>query len=131
MRMAVVGKGGTVENIIEAPHDFEPGPEKRLIAAESKVQIGWQWGPDGFSMPPVQQDDAACVSDLQFRKALSLLGLREKTEELVEKGSQDMRDYWDRALEIDRHSPMVIEAARALGQSDAQLDEVFQLASTL
>ncbi len=131
MRMAIIDIGGTVENIIEADPSFDPGPGGQLISADSFVDIGWRWDGKIFNAALAAPKNVTCVSDLQFRRALSQLGLREKTETLVAKGSQDLKDFWDRALEIDRNSPMVVEAARALGQSDAQLDQLFEIASTL
>ena len=84
-----------------------------------------------FHPPANKQEPALKVSDLQFRRALTVLGLRDQAETLVANGSRDIQDYWDRSLTIERHSSLIAEAARALGKSELEIDALFDLAATL
>ena len=60
-----------------------------------------------------------------------MLELRAAAEAIVAGGSQGLRDYWDRAVVIHRAHPLVGEAAKALGKSNAEIDDLFRLAATL
>ncbi len=131
MRLAIVNATGDVENIIEAPEDFDPGGSTRVVPADGGVGLGWRWDGRTFVMPAVQPPPPDSVTDLQFRLALNALGLREAAEAIVQQGSQGLRDYWERALEIHRRHPFVAEAAKALQKSDTEIDALFALASTM
>lgn len=59
------------------------------------------------------------------RKALNAAGLRQAVENAVAAASQDIKDDWEYAATIRRHSPTVMALSAALGLSDAQLDALF------
>jgi hypothetical protein len=71
------------------------------------------------------------VTPRQIRLALSMVGLRASVEAGVAAGTQEMKDTWEYSTEFQRSNPMIISMASALGQSSAQLDQLFALASTL
>lgn len=71
------------------------------------------------------------VSDLQFRLALNASGLREAAEAYVEAAGQDVKDWWDRSVTIDRKSSMIEAARVAMGRSAAEMDALFALARSV
>lgn len=131
MRMAIVTPEGKVANIIEADAEFDPGAGLLMIPAQGAVSPGWTWDGNRFAAPEPEQSVPEKVTDLQFRLALSMLGLRDAAEKIVEDGSPDIRDYWDRAVAIHRGHPFVVQAARALKKSEAEIDDLFRLAAGL
>ena len=131
MRMALVSSNGDIVNIIEADAGFDPGSGLKAVPADGPVSTGWIWKDGGFISPDLKQEAPAAVSDLQFRLALNASGLRDQAELVISAGSQGLRDYWDRAIEIHRDHPFVVEAARALGKSGQEVDELFRLAAQL
>jgi len=73
----------------------------------------------------------ATVSPRQIRLALNQLGLRATVEQAVASGSQDLRDWWEYALDIERNNALVIGMAGQLGITEQQIDELFRLAAAL
>jgi hypothetical protein len=57
--------------------------------------------------------------------------LRAAAESVIANGSQGLRDYWDRSLQIHRDHPFIAEAANALGKSNQEIDDLFILAADL
>jgi len=83
----------------------------------------------GEDIPPKPVADK--VSPRQIRLALTAAGLRATVENAVKAGSQDLKDWWEYALEIERHHPMIESMGAQLGQSPAQIDALFDLAASL
>ena len=131
MQLALIDDLGNVINVIEASEGFDPGARVMAMPATGGVGPGWRWQDDTFHPPPNKLAPALKVSDLQFRRALTVLGLRDQAEALVANGSRDIQDYWDRSLTIERHSSLVTKAAQALGKSESEIDALFDLAATL
>ncbi len=73
----------------------------------------------------------ASVSPRQIRLALTAAGLRATVETAVKAGSQDLKDWWEYALEIERHHPMIEAMGAQLGQTPEQIDALFNLAGSL
>jgi hypothetical protein len=71
------------------------------------------------------------VTDLQFRLALNQLGLREAADTYINSASQDVKDWWDRALNFQFTNPMLQAAMTALGKTQNDLEQLFKLAKTL
>lgn len=84
---------------------------------------------DVLRNPPA--DAVLSCTDLQFRLALNQLGLRESVEAYAATASQDVRDWWERATTIHADNAMLIEAASALGKTQADIDAVISLGKTL
>ena len=76
---------------------------------------------------PVQQS----VTPRQIRLALNASGLRSAVENAVKSGDQDLKDWWEYALEIERHHPLIEAMGAALGKSSDDLDNLWRLAATL
>lgn len=66
------------------------------------------------------------LSAVQIRLLLTHKGLRQQVEELISNsGSQEIKDYWEYSVTIERNHPLLIEIAHILGLSDSQLDDYF------
>lgn len=71
------------------------------------------------------------VTPRQIRQALTAAGLRAQIEAGVAAADQDTRDWWEFATSFESDHPMVLTMCSALGISDEQRGQVFQLAATL
>lgn len=113
-------------------------PEQReqfeaFIAANPQHRI-WH---DGAVMRVYTGDDLPVepavnsVTPRQIRLALNQTGLRSTVEQAVAGGSQDLKDWWEYALDIERDNALVVGMAAQLGITEQQLDDLFRLAATL
>lgn len=84
--------------------------------------------PTPYAPPAVPQ---TIVSPRQIRLALTQLGYRTQVENAVKAGDQTLQDNWQFASQFDRNNSLVTDVAKALGVSDAQLDELWNLAAKL
>lgn len=75
--------------------------------------------------PPIR------VTPWQFRKALNELGLRQQVEDAVAAADQDIKDGWEYATEIVRTDPLVVMMGEQMEKTEAELDQIFELAETL
>ena len=83
----------------------------------------------GEDIPP--QPVPEVVTPRQIRLALTQLGLRQTVEQAVAAGSQDLKDWWEYALDIERDHPLIEAMAQQLGITGEQVDGLFQLAASL
>lgn len=74
---------------------------------------------------------ALSITPRQIRLHLNATGLRQAVEDYVAASSQDIKDWWEFSLSIERNSPLLIGAASALGLTPEQLDQFFIEASKL
>ncbi len=77
--------------------------------------------------PPVP----ASVTPLQIRKALRHVGLKEAVDAMLANVPEEVAEEWEYATAIDRHNSTLLAAARGLGMSDEQVDDLFRLAASL
>lgn len=77
------------------------------------------------------QQSLVPVSPRQIRQALTRSNLRTAVESAIASGDQDTKDWWEFATQFERQHPMVVAMGKALNQTDAQLDQLWQLAATL
>lgn len=106
-----------------------------VAGAEFSFTAGWPQEQalstiEGMS-PEIVQSTVLSCSDLQFRLSLNQMGLRAAVDSYVAGASQDVRDWWDRATTIHSNNPMLIDAATALGKTQADIDAVIALGQTL
>jgi len=80
---------------------------------------------DPVVVPPI------VVSPRQIRQALNAMYLRSRVEAAVSAGNQDLKDWWEFATQFEENHPMVKGMAQQLEVSDAELHNLFVLASTL
>lgn len=71
------------------------------------------------------------VSPRQIRQALTAAGLRSSVEAVVAGGDQDMKDWWEFSISIERRHPLVVAMATSLGVTERQLDDLFTAAGAL
>jgi hypothetical protein len=71
------------------------------------------------------------ISPRQIRMALTQMNLRSAVESAIAAGDQDLRDWYEFSTYFDRNHPQVIAMAQALNVTDAQLDALWELGSTL
>lgn len=78
------------------------------------------------------REDLACTP-WQLRKALNALGLRQQVEDYIATPDtpQDVKDGWEFASEFKRTDALVTSAGAALGKSEAEMDQLFELAVSL
>jgi hypothetical protein len=67
----------------------------------------------------------------QARLALSSVSLYATVEGAISQASDEARIEWEYASTIERLSPLITELQPVLGLTDAQLDDLFDLAVTL
>lgn len=65
----------------------------------------------------------------QFKRALTAMGLRDAVETAIAAADYDTKDMWN-ATTFRRTNPRIIAMAASLGQSDDDLDALFDLALT-
>ena len=97
---------------------------------EAGFFICYQVG-DALPAPLVFAPESVSVSPRQIRLALTATGLCTTVENAVKAGSQDLKDWWEYALEIERHHPLIEAMGAALGKSSDDLDNLWRLAATL
>lgn len=99
-----------------------------------KVANGYAVYVRGDVVPELSQSQSnvpAVVTPRQIRLALNAAGLRETVEQAVAAGSQDLEDWWEYSLDIERKNPLIISMAAALNITEQQLDSLFIAAATL
>lgn len=82
--------------------------------------------------PPVLPEPPISVTPWQFRKALNSQNLRQTVEDAVTASTdQNLKDGWEFATQFVRNDPFVVSMGAALGKTDAEMDGLFELASSL
>ncbi|WFP51439.1 hypothetical protein PL263_05260 [Methylomonas sp. EFPC3] len=71
------------------------------------------------------------VDAWRILRALTVLGWRDDVESLISGSSQDVKDMYTRAPVFRRLSPFVELVAAAMNKTDAEVDELFELAATI
>lgn len=82
-------------------------------------------------LPPPPAPTPLSVSPRQMRQALSQANLRAEVETAVAAGNQDLKDWWEYATSFVENHPQVVTMAQQLNISDAELHDLFVLASSL
>ena len=71
------------------------------------------------------------LSPAQVRLVLDQFGLLSQVEAAVVAGSKKLKLEWEFRTEFARDNPTLIGMATALGMTDAQLDQMFEIGITL
>lgn len=93
--------------------------------------VGDLWDGAVFSSPPPPPPVVLTCTPWQMRKALNNLGLRAAVESYVATADQTTKDGWEFATEFREDDAFVTAAQAALGMTDADRTNLFQLAVTL
>ena len=119
--------------ITEFEYPAEREQFEAFIAAnpDHVLEIDGKWmrvltGADKPALPVPES-----VTPRQIRLALNASGFRQTVEQAVAAGSQDLRDWWEYALDIERNHQLIESMATQLGIAEQQLDDLFRLAATL
>lgn len=101
-----------------------------------------QTGPDAFlhyafdeEVPSTgafwEKPASVVLTPRQFLQALTKAGLRAAVEAAVAAGSQDLKDWYNRATEFESTHPVLLVMAQTLGKTKADVDALFQMGATL
>lgn len=120
------------KNIPDDAKEITKERRSNLIEAQS---IGARIVSDDNGYPiaetPSQERILTCTS-YQFYRALSQLGFRQEVESaLVASHNQELIDAFVKAPEFRQDHPKVLQMAQALGKTDQQIKELFELAITI
>lgn len=100
----------------------------------SEAQESWRWDGSAIVVNAEalrQIKYSGTVSAFQIRAALNQLNLRDDVEQIVAAGGQNLKDAWAYAPKFNRFNDQVLAMQSALNLTDAQVDELFDLAATL
>ncbi|SFB73993.1 hypothetical protein SAMN05216344_102158 [Polaromonas sp. OV174] len=119
--------------VVQVQPYFETG----FIEAPDGVICGWLWDGDVFTpAPPPPPVIPAAVTRRQARQALLLAGLLADVQpaidaipDPVQRGLAQIE--WDDSQMFERHRPLLIALATALGLDAAALDALFVTAEAL
>jgi hypothetical protein len=106
----------------------ESGLSATIETDSAILPVGLPAGVECAALPPLVPER---VTDLQFRLALNAKGLRAGVEGYVAAASPDVKDWWDRAVSIERENPMIVAAANALAKSPSDIDALFIAAAVI
>lgn len=131
---------GTIERVeVILPLSAVPGfnplnpPQPNTYGVPDEVQVGWVKVGDGFvAPPPVSPSVPVSVSKAQFRLALLAEGLLDDVEAFVMAANDPaLTINWRDRSDFERHHPLVVATATALGKTEAELDALFVAARSL
>ena len=72
------------------------------------------------------------ITPVQARLVMNHQGLRSQVEALINQvDNQDIKDYWEYSLVIERNHPVLNDMTTQLGMTDEQVDALFIEASKL
>ena len=74
--------------------------------------------------------ELACISPRQVRLILLKMDKLEEVEAMVQ-ADKEMQIWWEYSLEIERDNEHIVNAGKALGLSDEEVDTLFLEASKL
>lgn len=94
------------------------------LATEENYREYFNWL-NGGNSPRVIPDK---VTPRQIRLALNMLNLRSTIENAIKNSSQDIKDTWDFATEIDREDPLLKQFQIQLNLTDDMIDSLFETA---
>lgn len=77
----------------------------------------------------IEETKPKVITPLQARLALSQLGIRQQVEDSMLTASQDIKDFYEFALEWKRDNAQMISMATSLGMDSVAIDNFFLLAS--
>lgn len=86
---------------------------------------------DAELLQQIEDAKPKVVTPLQARLALSQLGIRQQVEDSMLTATQDVKDFYEFALEWRRDNTQLIAMATSLGMDSIAIDNFFLLASTL
>lgn len=116
---------------VDHTKNFTEGPPCAVDGVWTQTWVVTEASPEEVAQRLAAMRARMTVSPLQIRRALRQSGLFEAVVAFIASASDDVRDAWEYALQIDRADPLIAGAAQALGVTDEQVDDLFRLAATL
>jgi hypothetical protein len=111
---------------------FSVEPDQHSINSVIDQQLKNRLYEQALANPIVESVNTSACSAWQMRKALNATGLRDAIETAVSaSGDQTVKDGWEYATEFERYDPLVLQFGAALGKTDIEMDELFELARGL
>ena len=117
---------------VHGPHFGVPigGSESSVITPEEFATLNAQWHPATPAAVPVS------VTPRQAKLALLSAGLLDAVEAAIEAIADPATKRvaqieWEYAQEVRRDWPLLNQVAAGMGMTDAQIDDLFNLAATL
>lgn len=95
---------------------------------------GYEWREMTYQTPPEIASPVIVpqvVSRAQFILALLQIGLLDEVEAAIEAADRATQINYKERLEFERGFPLIATMAQVMGKTDAEIDQVFILASTL
>ena len=131
--VAIVDNGVVIAPCAHAAPDWVPDSGQAVPVPDGvDVRQGDLWDGKTFTKPA--PTPAAGCDDLQFRLALSQLGLRTEVELFIANANTDqaIKDWWDRSTFIERSNPLLLACAGMLDPPKTQddIDAVIALGLT-
>ena len=108
--------------------------EAASLGAESLIKDAddtWRCYMPGEIVRQLGPPPPLVVSAWSFRKALNRLGLRAQVDAALMNADQDTKDGWAIATEYWSTDPLILGMTAALGKTEAEMLQVFELAGTL
>lgn len=87
--------------------------------------------PEEIEVRLVEWRRGMVVTPLQLRRALRQQGLADAVAAYVAAQDADTQDAWEYAVEIRRTDALIVQAASALGKTEAEIDDLFRGAAAL
>lgn len=134
--LTVIVRDNVVENIaVPGPKDGPPPAGTKAYPFDGFVAIGWLWN-DGVPVdpnPPSPLPPAvpSQVSAAQMIRALDAKKIYDDVDTAIKNIGGLTSLLWARAPFFARSDPLMVDAAKALGMSDADLDDLFLLAAKM
>ncbi len=126
-RYAII-QDGIVLNVIESDAAFAQSIGAVLAETASPGDL---YANGEFTRPPVTIPVPASVTRGQFKLALLQMDLLDDVEAAIALADRATQINYAERLDFERHHPLVITMAAALGKTDAEVDALFVLAATL
>lgn len=135
MRYVIV-RGDMIENVVEwdGKSPWKP-PEGTTVHRSDAGNIGWRWN-DGEPIdpnpppPPPPRAVPPTASSGDFIRALYELGWYADVDAAAKRAGGLAALLWSRAATFERRHPLVLQIAREIRKTEADLDELFTLAGS-
>lgn len=99
--------------------------------ADWQACLAWLAAGNTPNPAPAAPAPAPSCTALQFRLAINQMGLRSQVDTYVAQAGQDVKDWWEYSTEIHADHPLLLQAATALGKTQADIAAVIALGKTI
>ena len=133
MKKALIFPKGNFKIVQVSDTEFPVSPDFFWAECSDEVDTEWEYSATGFSKKevPVVDTKPKTVSMRQARLALLQSGLHKSVDIAIKNSPESYQIEWEYATEVSRESPLVKTLSSYLGITEAQLDTLFETASTL